>query len=39
MLKERDQQSEEWKKKYELIRSEHEEVVENLEDANKCYLN
>ena len=31
-------ESEEWRSKYDEMREEHEEVVSNLREANKCYL-
>jgi len=38
LMKEKNHESVEWKNKFERMRDEHEEVVENLKEANKCYL-
>ena len=39
MMRMKNKESEEWRNKYEQMREEHEEIIENLKDANKCYLN
>lgn len=38
LLKEKNKDSIEWRNKYEDMRKDHEEIVENLKEANSCYL-
>lgn len=37
-MREKNKESDEWKHKYEHMRHQHEEVIDNLKEANKCYL-
>lgn len=38
LMNEKYKETDEWKNKYEFMREEHEGVIENLKEANKCYL-
>lgn len=35
---EKNKETKEWKNKYDEMRNEHEEVIQSLKEANKCYL-
>lgn len=39
LMLEKNQESKEWKLKYDEMRNEHEDVLQSLKEANKCYLN
>jgi hypothetical protein len=38
LMKEKDRESEEWKSKFNLMKDKHDDILENLAEANKCYL-
>jgi hypothetical protein len=38
LMLEKNHETREWQKRYENMAHEHEEVTENLKEANKCYL-
>lgn len=38
LLKEKNKETKEWEKRYQQILHDHEEVVNNLKDANRTYL-
>ena len=35
----KNEESQEWKQRYQQMQAEHEDVVKNLKDANQQYLN
>jgi hypothetical protein len=38
LMQEKNQESREWRKRYDQMAADHEEVIGNLKEANKCYL-
>lgn len=38
LMMEKNKETEEWKQKYEDIKDEHQDIMNNLKEANKCYL-
>lgn len=38
LMKEKNKGTDEWKHKFEFMKEQHEEVIESLKEANKCYL-
>ncbi len=38
LMQAKNHETEEWRSRYNEMRHEHEEVIGNLKEANKCYL-
>lgn len=38
LLQEKNQENNEWHKRYQRMADEHEDVTRNLKEANQCYL-
>ena len=38
MLQEKNKETDEWRQKYDEMRREHDDVISNLREANRCYL-
>ena len=37
-MKDKNKETDEWKNKYEVMKEQHDDVIYNLKEANKCYL-
>lgn len=38
LMREKNKETDEWRHKYEFMKEQHEDVIDNLKEANKCYL-